>query len=136
MLFLILAMVDSCEELDAVMYVYLKCEEDMRRVAYAEVKNMQDAEDVVYAVLLWIVENHKKMPQMNEKELKNYVLRAVRNRAKNFVRQGKRIESLDGSDIADRRIRFQNCLTRNTIFPYWKKPKPAFVGWSPYITML
>ena len=136
MLFLILAMVDSCEELDAVMYVYLKCEEDMRRVAYAEVKNMQDAEDVVYAVLLWIVENHKKMPQMNEKELKNYVLRAVRNRAKNFVRQGKRIESLDGSDIADRRIRFQNCLTRNTIFPYWEKPRTVSADWTPYIMML
>ena len=137
MLFLILTTVDSDEELDKVLYIYSECREDMLKLAYSDIGDMSDAEEIVSDILLWFAENSRKLPKMNKRNLKNYALSAVRNRAKNYIREKSRFESLDCTVVADNRNYFEELLDREYDISLLERVKACICRLEPiYYDML
>ncbi len=86
--------------------IYMLYRAKMFAVAREITKNDNDAEDIVHAVFLNIAEKH--MPTVarieNSSELCNYLLIAVKNTARNYVRDNKRLFYYEDTGIPESRI--------------------------------
>lgn len=69
------------------LFIYQTHKKQMLWVANQILPNKEDAEDAVHNALLGIAKNISRLKHANEKDLKNYALKAAQNAARNILRK-------------------------------------------------
>lgn len=100
MLMLYMAMIDEKPEREAFENIYYSYRKQMFLVAQRILHNPQDAEDALQMTLLSIAQHIKSAPAGDSKQLRAYVLTAVRNTSISMLRKRKVYdEMLDISEL-------------------------------------
>lgn len=100
MLMLYMAMIDEKTDREAFENIYYSYRKQMFLVAERILHNPQDAEDALQMTLLSIAQHIKSVPASDSKQLRAYVLTAVRNASISMLRKRKVYdEMLDISEL-------------------------------------
>lgn len=102
MLAFYLTLIDSENDRELFERIYYSHRKQMFTLALSILKNEEDAEDLVHDVFCVIAEKHLHVLQTvkDEQDLKNYLLKATKNRSLNMKRDKKQHISLHESEPA------------------------------------
>lgn len=100
MLAFYLGLIETEEDRQLFEKIYYSHRKQMLTLAVSIIENEDDSEDLVHDVFCTVAEKHLNMLQSikNEQDLKNYLLKATKNRALNMKRNKKQYISLNESE--------------------------------------
>lgn len=99
MLMLYMAMIEDKHDQEAFEKLYYSYRKQMFLVAQRILNNRQDTEDALQTTFFKIAQHMKSVPTDDPKQLRTYVLTAVKNTALSTLRKRKREETVDISEL-------------------------------------